>query len=305
MCAEPPSCRARSPAWSTPSGTLRMRVQPDGRPVTERVDIDARWPSIAVIDGSDAPRLDRDWTGAPTGRPGAGAAGGRGAGRLRSDSGPGRAQRRRRSGGPARCRGAGIISADGGPTAGVASGCRDPSDRSSGRGSRPLRRGSSWAASKSSSRTRRPHRVRRRAGSVWVRRWRCCTPRLRSSRPSSRCGSPHPDRTTTPGPAVVHYDELGTLAVLADAIEADGSPIPDVLALDQVAARAPWILQTLHDVATHASLRAAAQAGHVHHSTLQQRLGRAEQLLGWSLSEPQGRLRLQLALVARRLQRNA
>lgn len=69
----------------------------------------------------------------------------------------------------------------------------------------------------------------------------------------------------------------------------------------QAAAAAPWMLSTLYAVATTASLRTAAVALQVHHSTLQDRIIHAERLLGWPVREPQGRLRLHLALVLRRL----
>jgi DNA-binding PucR family transcriptional regulator len=52
------------------------------------------------------------------------------------------------------------------------------------------------------------------------------------------------------------------------------------------------------------SLRAAATALRVHHSTLQDRISHAEPLLGWNVREPHGRLRLQLALALRRLHRH-
>jgi len=56
-------------------------------------------------------------------------------------------------------------------------------------------------------------------------------------------------------------------------------------------------------VATSGSLRAAAAALPVHHSTLQDRIVAAERLLGWSIRVPEGQLRLQLALILRRLRR--
>ena len=52
------------------------------------------------------------------------------------------------------------------------------------------------------------------------------------------------------------------------------------------------------------SLRAAATTLRVHHSTLQDRITHAEHLLGWNVREPGGRLRLQVALALRRLQRH-
>jgi PucR C-terminal helix-turn-helix domain len=104
-----------------------------------------------------------------------------------------------------------------------------------------------------------------------------------------------------PGPRIVYADELGGLAILAEAIGPGTTPIPDVRALEQAAAAAPWMLSTLYAVATTASLRTAAVALQVHHSTLQDRIIHAERLLGWPVREPQGRLRLYLALVLRRL----
>jgi sugar diacid utilization regulator len=104
-----------------------------------------------------------------------------------------------------------------------------------------------------------------------------------------------------PGPTVVHFARLGALALLADL---PPKPIPDVRALEQAASGVPWLLSTLDAVAEGVSLRAAAAALRVHHSTLQDRIANAEHLLGWNVREPQGRLRLQLALALRRLHRH-
>ncbi|GIE33734.1 hypothetical protein Ait01nite_067790 [Actinoplanes italicus] len=104
-----------------------------------------------------------------------------------------------------------------------------------------------------------------------------------------------------PGDPVVRHDDLGALAVLA-AVAEPGS-VPDVRALDH--ATVPWLLATLHAVTTTTSLRAAAAKLRLHHSTLQDRVTQAEHLLGWSLHEPHGLLRTQLALALRRLQRNS
>ncbi|WP_214408557.1 helix-turn-helix domain-containing protein [Sphaerisporangium fuscum] len=106
-----------------------------------------------------------------------------------------------------------------------------------------------------------------------------------------------------PGPRVVYADELGGLAVLAAAVGPGTAPVPDVEALERAGAAARWMLTTLDAVASCSSLRAAAVALHVHHSTLQERLAQAEHLLGWPVREPRGRLRLQLALALRRLHR--
>jgi hypothetical protein len=108
-----------------------------------------------------------------------------------------------------------------------------------------------------------------------------------------------------PGDRWVRADDLGGLSVLASAVGPRTAPVPDVLALRRAHAAAPWALLTLHAVAAHASLRTAAAALTVHHSTLQERLAHAERLLGWNVRGPAGRLRLQLALALDRLHRSA
>jgi hypothetical protein len=106
-----------------------------------------------------------------------------------------------------------------------------------------------------------------------------------------------------PGQRVVHADELGGIALLADLVAPGAEAPPDVHALEAAVAATPGLLATLHAVASTASLRAAAAEINVHHSTLQDRLSHAEHLLGWPVRTPQGRLRLQLALTMRHLAR--
>lgn len=108
-----------------------------------------------------------------------------------------------------------------------------------------------------------------------------------------------------PGPQVVHAQEVGGLLVLASAVGPETGKHADVVVLEQSAGEHPWLLATLTAVAEQSSLRAAAAALHVHHSTLQERIAHAERTLGWSIGEPAGRLRLQVALVLRRLHRTA
>jgi hypothetical protein len=107
-----------------------------------------------------------------------------------------------------------------------------------------------------------------------------------------------------PGPRSVRYEELGGLALLAEAVGAATPPIGDELALEHAARAAPWMLATLDAVAASASLRAAAATLLVHHSTLQERITHAERMLGWPIREPHGRQRLYLALALRRLRRH-
>ncbi|WP_020661236.1 helix-turn-helix domain-containing protein [Amycolatopsis benzoatilytica] len=105
------------------------------------------------------------------------------------------------------------------------------------------------------------------------------------------------------GPSVVDYVELGGLAVLADVIGPGTKPIADVRALEDARTTATWVLPTLVAVAGASSLRAAATTLVLHHSTLQERLAHAEELLGWPVRDPAGRLRLQLAIALWRLHR--
>ncbi len=104
-----------------------------------------------------------------------------------------------------------------------------------------------------------------------------------------------------PGPSVVHADRLGGLVVLAAAVGPGSEPVQDVRDLERARSAAPWALATLVAVATTPSLRTAASTLVVHHSTLQDRLAHLEDLLGWSVRDPSGRLRLQLAIALRRL----
>jgi len=107
-----------------------------------------------------------------------------------------------------------------------------------------------------------------------------------------------------PGPRIVRADDLGGLALLAAVVGLAAEPVPDVLALEQAASAAPWMLSTLDAVATSMTLRTAAAALGVHHSTLQDRVTHAERVLGWPIREPRGRFRLYAALMLRRLYRN-
>jgi len=105
-----------------------------------------------------------------------------------------------------------------------------------------------------------------------------------------------------PGPTMVRHEDLGGLALLA---ELPGSAdVPDLRALDHATAAGPWVLTTLHAYAEATSLRAAATAVRLHHSSFQDRITQAEHLLGWPIRDPHGRLRLQLALALRRLRRH-
>jgi hypothetical protein len=107
-----------------------------------------------------------------------------------------------------------------------------------------------------------------------------------------------------PGPRVVAYEDLGGLALLAAAVGPTTRPAPDVRSIAQIAATTPWALATLVAAAEADTLRSAASRLRVHHSTLQYRLATIERQLGWTVRDPNGRLRLHVALVLRRLHQN-
>jgi sugar diacid utilization regulator len=106
-----------------------------------------------------------------------------------------------------------------------------------------------------------------------------------------------------PARAVVNYDRLGVLALLAKIPRPDLLNHPDVMALDVLANTDMGDLDiaALQAFCRTGSLRSAAQALYVHHSTVADRLARAAAALGWHLDDPADRFRAQFALCARRL----
>ncbi|MFF2808147.1 helix-turn-helix domain-containing protein [Streptomyces sp. NPDC058000] len=103
-----------------------------------------------------------------------------------------------------------------------------------------------------------------------------------------------------PGPSTVYADEFGAVMLLADGL-APASPPADVRTLERAARSGPGVLRTLVEFTSHASLRLAAAALYLHHSTLTDRIAAIERDLGFPVRDPQGRLRVQTALAVRRL----
>jgi len=103
-----------------------------------------------------------------------------------------------------------------------------------------------------------------------------------------------------PGTNVVAYDELGIWAQLHGDVLRRGDELDDVVLLSKVVGGSRWAASTLTAVVTHSSLRLAASSLFTHHSTVQSRMAVLERALGWNLNSPQGRLRLSMALAARR-----
>lgn len=107
-----------------------------------------------------------------------------------------------------------------------------------------------------------------------------------------------------PGPTVVQYDELGLWAQIHGEIADRSEPLADLETLEAVINGAPWAAATLEALVTHSSLRLAAAALYTHHSTVQSRLAALEKKLAWNLNSPQGKMRLSMALTARRYLRH-
>lgn len=107
-----------------------------------------------------------------------------------------------------------------------------------------------------------------------------------------------------PGPRQLSAEDAGALVLLARSASNLDARVEDLTALHRAAGGTTWAMRTLHAVAETTTLRGAAEAVPLHHSTLQRQVRQLERTLGWSLTSADGRLRLQLALALRRLQRN-
>ncbi|MEU5419663.1 helix-turn-helix domain-containing protein [Streptomyces sp. NPDC020667] len=99
-------------------------------------------------------------------------------------------------------------------------------------------------------------------------------------------------------PNAVDATELGTLALLADIPGDAALAHPDTAALAGLGSED---LATLDAVCRTPSVRAAAQLLHLHHSSVAQRVARIERSLGFGISGPHGRQRVQTALLLRQL----
>ncbi|WP_051027417.1 hypothetical protein [Cellulosimicrobium cellulans] len=94
------------------------------------------------------------------------------------------------------------------------------------------------------------------------------------------------------GPTVVRYEELGAARVIGEQITAQmAAADPEIVLLEGIRARRPWVPQTFYHLASGATLRQGAQAMQIHHSTLQDRLEWLDVQAGYALRSPEGRLR--------------
>jgi PucR C-terminal helix-turn-helix domain len=107
-------------------------------------------------------------------------------------------------------------------------------------------------------------------------------------------------RFTTPRQSVVHHDDLGALALLAQVPQDAARDNADVAAIARMAGN-PEDLETLDAYCAAGSVRRAADVLHLHHSSVARRLEQLGKTLGIDLTEPTGLLRARLALTAWRL----
>jgi hypothetical protein len=107
-------------------------------------------------------------------------------------------------------------------------------------------------------------------------------------------------RFTTSRQPVVHHDDLGALALLAEIPQDAARDSTDVAAIARMAGN-PEDLKTLDAYCATGSVRRAAELLHLHHSSVARRLEQLGKTLGIDLTEPTGLLRARLALTAWRL----
>ncbi|MEV5540330.1 helix-turn-helix domain-containing protein [Saccharopolyspora shandongensis] len=102
--------------------------------------------------------------------------------------------------------------------------------------------------------------------------------------------------TTSRGP-VVHFDDLGALALLAHVPDDVARDNADVSAIARVAGN-PEDLETLDVYCAAGSLRRAAELLHLHHSSVARRLEQIGKALDIDLTDPTGLTRARLALTS-------
>jgi DNA-binding PucR family transcriptional regulator len=110
-------------------------------------------------------------------------------------------------------------------------------------------------------------------------------------------------RFTTAHQPVIHHDNLGALALLAQIPQDATRNNADVTAIALIADN-PEGLETLDAYCATGSLRRAADLLHLHHSSIARRLEQIGKTLGTDLTEPTGLTRARLALTAWRLLNN-
>jgi hypothetical protein len=105
-------------------------------------------------------------------------------------------------------------------------------------------------------------------------------------------------RLTTDARPEVDAESLGVLIRVAEVMDADAEPPPDVTTLERLDADA---LATLDAVAAEPGIRAAARSLGLHHSTVQARVAALSDELGYDVRSADGRVRFGVARLLHRL----
>jgi hypothetical protein len=108
-------------------------------------------------------------------------------------------------------------------------------------------------------------------------------------------------RMSGPTEPIIDADELGSILLLAEAADASSIRQPDVDVIARMVQDDPRRLEQLELIARAESVRSAAIASAVHHSTMQARVVEFGDRLGFDLRSLHGRVRLDLALRLYRL----
>ncbi|MEU0338557.1 helix-turn-helix domain-containing protein [Streptomyces bobili] len=107
-------------------------------------------------------------------------------------------------------------------------------------------------------------------------------------------------RFSTSRQPVIHYADLGALALLAEIPQDAACANADVAAIARIAGN-PEGLETLDTYCATGSLRRAADLLHLHHSSIARRTEQIGKALDIELTEPAGLTRARIALLAWRL----
>jgi hypothetical protein len=107
-------------------------------------------------------------------------------------------------------------------------------------------------------------------------------------------------RFTATRQPVIHYDDLGALALLAQVPQDAARDNADVAAITRMTDN-PDALETLDAYCATGSLRQAADHLHLHHSSVARRIEQIGKALGIELTKPTGLTRARLALTTWRL----
>jgi hypothetical protein len=108
-------------------------------------------------------------------------------------------------------------------------------------------------------------------------------------------------RMSGPTEPIIDAAEMGSILLLAEAADATSTRQPDVDEIVRMVQEDPRRLEQLDLIAQSESVRGAAIASAVHHSTMQARIVEFGDRLGFDLRSPHGRVRLDLALRLYRL----